>query len=95
MRFGLCAPAEYLTAIAADFSRMRMLAGPLCVRVAYELRPPERRTILPAVEAAQAFMRSEGLTPVCDAYTREYAWLVDEQGQKRHFSELIIPAARL
>lgn len=95
LRYGVCVPAEYLTVVAADFSQMHMCAGPQTVRVAYELRPPERRTILPAVEAARAFLKEQGLTPVCPAYTREYAWLVDEHGQKRHFSELIVPAAKM
>ena len=73
-RVGIVAPAEFMHVIHADFSQMRLSAGPQTVRTIFELRPPE-----------------ESLTPVCEGYTRQYAWFVDDDGQMRHYSELIIP----
>ena len=92
-RAGLCAPAECLTAVHADFSLMRMCAGPRTVRVVYELSPPERRSIHPAALAARAFLQERSLTPVCDAYTWDYAWYVGQDGRKHHYCELIIPVS--
>lgn len=93
LRAGICAPAEYLAAIQADFSQLRMCAGPRSVRIVYELSPPAKTSIRPALSAARAFLQEHALTPVCDGYTREYAWFVEADGRKRHFSELIIPVA--
>lgn len=91
LRTGICAPVEYSTAVRADFSRMSMSAGPRCVRVLFELVPPESRSIQPVLACAQAFIREQGLTPVSDGYTRQYAWYVDEQKRQHQYSELIIP----
>jgi len=88
---GLCAPTEYAAAIHADFSRMRMSAGPRTVRILFELLPPARSSIAPVIARAREFIAQEGLTPVSDGYTRQYVWFVDEKGQKRQYSELIIP----
>lgn len=91
IRVGIAAPAEYAAVIKADFSRMRMSAGPRTVRVLFELLPPKKTAFSPVVSAALAFIREQGLTPVSEGYTRQYSWSVDEQGQMRHVSELIIP----
>ena len=88
---GIAAPAEYGAVIKADFSKMRMSAGPRTVRVLFELLPPHKSAFAPVVSAALAFMREQGLTPVSEGYTRQYSWSVDEHGQMRHVSELIIP----
>ena len=45
----------------------------------------------PVVDRARRFLAENGLTPICEAYTRQYMWFVEETGQKRHFSELIVP----
>ncbi|MDO5377958.1 MAG: MerR family transcriptional regulator [Clostridia bacterium] len=91
LRSGICAPLEYLTAIRADFSQMAMSAGPRSVRVSFELSPPHRSTALPALAAAQSFMRERSLTPVSDGYTRQYAWFLGADGRKHQFEEWIIP----
>lgn len=93
MRTGVVAPTEYAAVIHADFSQMRMAAGPRTVRIVFELRPPKEGSILPAVEKAVSFMHERKLTPICEGYTRQYVWFVDETGQQRHFSELIIPVS--
>lgn len=93
IRFGICAPAEYLAAIHADFSQMHMCAGPRTVRVIYELSPPDHASLLPVAQRARDFLKEKALTPVCDGYTREYAWYIDENGRKRHYCELIIPVS--
>jgi len=90
-RVGIAAPAEYGAVIKADFSQMRMSAGPRTVRVLFELLPPHKSAFAPVVASALAFIREHGLTPVSDGYTRQYSWSVDEHGQMRHMSELIIP----
>ena len=41
-RTGVCAPAEYSAFIHADFSQMRMSAGPRSVRMLFDLRPPQQ-----------------------------------------------------
>lgn len=91
VRVGIAAPAEYAAVIHADFSQMRMSAGPRTVRVLFELLPPHKIAFSPVVTAALSFIREQGLTPVAEGYTRQYSWSVDESGQKRHVSELIIP----
>ena len=91
LRKGICAPAEYATVIRADFSHMRMSAGPRSVRILFELVPPLRRTLEPVISCACEFIRAENLTPVADGYTRQHVWFVDEKGNKRQYSELIIP----
>lgn len=90
---GVCAPVEYSAAIHADFSAMRMSAGPLSVRCLFELFTNDSRSIMPVIEPCMAFIRERNLTPVCDAYTRQYAWFSDEKGHRRHYAELIIPVA--
>lgn len=91
LRMGICAPAEYAAVIHADFSRMRMSAGPRSVRILFELIPPEKASILPVISCALDFIRENGLTPVSEGFTRQYAWFVDEQARQRQYSELIIP----
>ncbi len=91
VRIGIVAPAEYLAAINADFSQMRMSAGPRCVRVMFELRPPENRTIDAVIHAARDFITAHGLCVVSTAYTRQYTWFVSEHGDQHHIAELIVP----
>lgn len=91
VRWGICAPLEYLTAIRADFSKMTMSAGPRSVRVRFELSPPQHSSALPALAEAQGFIRDHALTPVSAGYTRQYAWFVEPDGRKRQFEEWIIP----
>jgi len=91
LRKGICAPAEYASVIRADFSQMRMSAGPRSVRILFELVPPSKSALTPIIAFATDFIRKQGLTPVSDGYTRQYIWFVDEQGRKRQYSELIIP----
>lgn len=90
-RVGIVAPAEFVAVIHADFSLMRMSAGPRTVRTLFELCPPERNSVLPAITKALSFLNAQRLTPVCEGYTRQYAWFVDETGAMRHYAELIIP----
>ena len=45
----------------------------------------------PAIDLTRAFMQAHRLKPVCEGYTRQYAWFVDPDGQMRHYSELIVP----
>lgn len=94
LRAGVAAPAEYAAVIRADFSQLRMSAGPRTVRVLMELRPPKNASVKPALLAAMAFVKEKGLTPVSDGYTRQYSWSADEKGQRRQFSEMIIPVAQ-
>lgn len=91
LRSGICAPLEYLTAIRADFSQMAMSAGPRSVRVSFELSPPHHSSALPALASAQSFIHEQGLIPVSDGYTRQYAWFLDTDGRKRQFEEWILP----
>ena len=91
VRIGIAAPAEYAAVIKADFSQMRMSAGPRVLRMLFELRPPHSSSIAPVIEAAVDFLRAQQLIPVCEGYTRQYSWSVNESGQMCHLSELIIP----
>ena len=91
LRKGICAPAEYAAVINADFSRMRMSAGPRSVRVLFELVLPNQRTLEPVIDCARSFIREQKLTPIADGYTRQYIWFTDENSNKRQYSELIIP----
>ncbi len=91
LRIGVCAPVEFAALIHADFSQMRMSAGPRSVRVLFDLRPPQRTSMQPVIKAALAFIRDNGLMPLCEGYTRQFSWHVDENGRQRQFSELIIP----
>lgn len=90
---GVCAPVEYSAAIHADFSAMRMSAGPRSVRCLFELFGHESRSVVQVLEVCLAFMRDNGLRPVCDGYTRQYAWFSDEKKHRRHFAEMIVPVA--
>jgi len=91
LHIGLCAPAEFSALIRADFSKMRMSAGPRSVRVLFDVRPQKEHSILPVVQAARAFISQNGLTPVSDGYTRQFSWHVDENGKQCQYSDLIIP----
>ena len=91
LHIGICAPAEYAALIRADFSQMRMTAGPRSVRVLFALRPQENSSIEPVIEKARAFIKENNLTPVSDGYTRQFSWHVDENKKQCQFSELIIP----
>ena len=90
-RIGIVAPVEFTHAIHADFSQMRMCAAPQTVKVIFDLRPPETTSLYPVIDLAREFMQTHRLTPVCEGYTRQYAWFVDPDGQMRHYSELIVP----
>lgn len=90
-RTGVCAPAEFSALIHADFSQMRMSAGPRSVRMLFDLLPPQKTSLAPVIARAQAFINENGLTPVSDGYTRQFSWHVDERGRQCQFSELIIP----
>ena len=90
-RTGVCAPAEYSAFIHADFSQMRMSAGPRSVRMLFDLYPPRHVSMQPVVAAMQSFLKENKLTPTSDGYTRQYSWHVDENGRQRQFSELIVP----
>ena len=76
---------------AVTGQRERLSAGPQTVRTIFELRPPEESSLQPIVELNREFLQAHHLTPVCEGYTRQYAWFVDDDGQMRHYSELIIP----
>ncbi|MBQ8620403.1 MAG: MerR family transcriptional regulator [Clostridia bacterium] len=90
-RTGICAPVEFAALIHADFSQMRMSAGPRCVRMLFDLQPPARAAMAPIIARMQAYLKEEGLTPAAEGYTRQFSWHVDESGQQRQFSELIVP----
>lgn len=90
-RTGICAPAEFAALIHADFSQMRMSAGPRSVRMLFDLQPPARTAMAPVLTQMQAFLRENNLTPAAEGYTRQFSWHVDENGQQRQFSELIVP----
>ena len=90
-RTGVCAPVEFSALIHADFSQMRMSAGPRSVRMLFDLRPPQSVSMKPVIEKAVSYIRDNGLTPVSEGYTRQFSWHVDENGKQRQFSELIIP----
>ena len=91
LRIGICAPAEFAALIRADFSQMRMSAGPRSVRVLFALRPQLDNSIEPVIQTALAFIRENNLTPVSEGYTRQFSWHVDENKKQCQFSELIIP----
>ena len=88
---GICAPAEFAACIRADLSQMRMSAGPRSARMLFDLKPPSRSEMTPVIETMRAFLSENNLTPVSDGYTRQYSWHVDEHGERRQFSELIVP----
>lgn len=90
-RTGICAPAEFAALIHADFSQMRMSAGPRSVRMLFDLMPPERASMEPVIARVQAYLQENHLTPAAEGYTRQYSWHVDETGRQRQFSELIVP----
>ena len=90
-RIGIVAPVEFTHVIHADFSQMRMSAGPQAVKIIFDLCPPEKTSLQPAIDLTRAFMQAHRLKPVCEGYTRQYAWFVDPDGQMRHYSELIVP----
>ena len=90
-RTGICAPAEFAALIHADFSQMRMSAGPRSVRMLFDLQPPARTAMEPVLTKVQAYLRENNLTPAAEGYTRQFSWHVDETGQQRQFSELIVP----
>lgn len=90
-RVGLVAPAEFMAVIHADFSRMRMSAGPRTVRTVFELHPPQHSTLSPVIDRVTDYLHEQRLTPICEGYTRQYAWFVDEGGVMRHYAELIVP----
>lgn len=90
-RTGICAPAEFAALIHADFSQMRMSAGPRSVRMLFDLQPPERASMEPVIARVQAYLQESNLTPAAEGYTRQYSWHVDEAGRQRQFSELIVP----
>lgn len=90
-RTGICAPAQYAALIHADFSQMRMSAGPRSVRMLFDLRPPERTSMEPVIAAMQTYLKENNLTPAAEGYTRQFSWHVDETSRQRQFSELIVP----
>ncbi|MBQ4264313.1 MAG: MerR family transcriptional regulator [Clostridia bacterium] len=90
-RTGICAPAEFASLIHADFSQMRMSAGPRSVRMLFDLRPPKRTSMSPIIARMQTYLAENNLTPASEGYTRQFSWHVDENGQQRQFSELIVP----
>ena len=90
-RTGVCAPAEFAALIRADFSQMRMSAGPRSVRMLFDLRPPERKSLEPVIAAIQNYLRENNLTSAAEGYTRQFSWHVDADGLQRQFSELIVP----
>lgn len=90
-RTGICAPTEYAALIHADFSQMRMSAGPRTVRLLFNLRPPHHASLSPVITCMQNFLKENNLTPLCEGYTRQYSWHMDQSGQQWQFSELIVP----
>lgn len=90
-RTGICAPAEFAALIHADFSQMRMSAGPRSVRMLFDLRPQQQPAMAPVIARMQAYLKEQNLTPAAEGYTRQFSWHVDETGQQRQFSELIVP----
>ena len=90
-RVGLCAPVEYAALIPADFSQMRMSAGPRSVRLLFDLTPPHRVSMTPVLNCMRTFLKENNLTPTSEGYTIQFSWQVNEHGQQRQFSELIVP----
>ena len=70
---------------------MRMSAGPRTVRMLFSLRPPQNTSLSPVLLRMRAYLAEQHLTPICEGYTRQYAWHVDSTGAKCQFSELIVP----
>ena len=66
-RVGIVAPAEFMHVIHADFSQMRLSAGPQTIRTIFELRPPEESSLQPIVDLNREFLQAHHLTPVCEA----------------------------
>jgi len=91
LRIGVCAPVEYAALIHADFSQMRMSAGPRSMRMLFDLQPPERASMDSIIATALTFINENGLTPVSEGYTRQFSWHIDKNKKQRQFSELIIP----
>ena len=91
IRIGICAPVEYAAAIHADFSQLRMSAGPRTVRCLFELFDAKTCSLSQVLALCQAFMKQQSLRPVSDGYTRQYVWFADEGGKRHHYAELIIP----
>ena len=92
-RIGICAPVEYAAAIRADFSQMRMSAGPRTIRCLFELFDTKTASIDQVLDLCLSFIREQNLLPICDGYTRQYVWFADEAGKRHHYSELIIPVS--
>ena len=90
-RTGICAPTEFAALIRADFSQMRMSAGPRSVRMLFDLRPQQQTSMEPVIAKMQSFLKENNLTPIAEGYTRQFSWHVDEDGLQRQFSELIVP----
>lgn len=90
-RTAMCAPVEYSAFIHADFTQMKMCAGARSLRILFDLQPPQRCTLTPVITLAQRFLEENDLTPASAAYTRQYAWHIDETGSMRQYSELIVP----
>jgi len=93
VRIGVCAPVEYAAAIHADFSKMRMSAGPRTVRCLFELFDAKTSSFEQVLDLCLTFIKEQGLRPVCDGYTRQYVWFADEGGRRHHYAELIIPVS--
>lgn len=93
IRVGVCAPVEYTAAIRADFSKMRMSAGPRTVRCLFELFDAKTCSLSQVLALCLGFMQKEGLRPICDGYTRQYVWFADESGCRHHYAELVIPVS--
>ncbi|MDO4484664.1 MAG: hypothetical protein Q4C54_09645 [Clostridia bacterium] len=90
---GICAPVEYANAIHTDFSAMHMSAGPRCVRCLFKLVMGKNQSVETVLDLCMAFIREQGLHPVCDGYTRQYVWYKDETGHRCHYAEMIIPVS--
>lgn len=93
IRIGICAPVEYSAAIHANFSQLRMSAGPRTVRCLFELFDAKTCSLAQVLQLCQDFMKAQGLRPICDGYTRQYVWFADEHGQRHHYAELILPVS--
>ena len=93
IRIGVCAPVEYAASIHADFSAMRMCAGPRTVRCLFELFDAKNNAIglEDILTRCLHYMKENDLSPICDGYTRQYVWFADERGQRQHYAELILP----
>lgn len=91
-RIGICAPVEFSAAIHADFSQLRMSAGPKTIRCFFELFDIKTNSSFDhLLDTCLEFARTHNLTPVSDGYTRQYVWFADENGKRHHYAELILP----